>query len=128
MRVLILGSTGLLGKVLTEEWSADEITGIGSRDADIRNRSQLKACFARFRPEWTVLAAAYTDVDGCEKDQQRAYDVNSTGAANVAVECKEGGSRLLFVSTDYVFDGTKSTPYETNDAVNPQSAYGRSKA
>jgi dTDP-4-dehydrorhamnose reductase len=127
MRVLVLGATGLLGKALLEEWSRDEVTGIGSRDVDIRNRSQLHAYFVRCQPEWTVLAAAYTDVDGCERDEKRAHETNATGAANVALECREAGSRLLFVSTDYVFDGTKSVPYETNDEMNPLSVYGRSK-
>jgi dTDP-4-dehydrorhamnose reductase len=127
MRVLILGATGLLGRVLLQEWSTDEVTGIGSRDADIRNRAHLHPYFLRCRPDWTVLAAAYTDVDGCERDEKRAHEVNVTGAANVALECREAGSRLLFVSTDYVFDGTKSVPYETNDEMNALSVYGRSK-
>ena len=128
MQVLIIGGTGLLGRVLLEEWSKDEVTAIGSQDADIRDRSQLHACFARFRPQYTVLAAAYTDVDGCERDPKRAHDVNCTGAVNVAHACREVGSRLLFVSTDYVFDGCKSVPYETNDEMNPISVYGQSKA
>jgi len=128
MRVLILGATGLLGRVLLEEWHTDEIRALGSCNADIRDRSQLHRNFADFRPECTVLAAAYTDVDGCESDQKRAHDVNCMGADNVALECKESGSRLLFVSTDYVFDGAKPTPYETNDEMNPISVYGRSKA
>jgi len=128
MRVLILGATGLLGRVLLEEWHTDDVRGLGSCNADIRDRSQLHSNFADFRPECTVLAAAYTDVDGCESDQKRTQDVNCMGAANVAHECKESGSRLLFVSTDYVFDGAKSIPYETNDEMNPISAYGRSKA
>jgi dTDP-4-dehydrorhamnose reductase len=128
MRVLVLGATGLLGRVLVEEWSGDEIAGIGSCDADIRNRSQLHSCFVRYRPEWTVLAAAYTDVDGCEKDRKYAHEVNAAGAANVALECREVGSRLLAISTDYVFDGTKSVPYETNDEMSPLSVYGQSKA
>src|SRR5215472_15799871 len=102
MRVLVLGATGLLGRVLLEEWSEDEITGIGSRDVDIRDRSQLHAYFVRCRPECTVLAAAYTDVDGCERDPKLAHSVNCIGAAIVAHECREVGSRLLFVSTDYV--------------------------
>lgn len=128
MRVLVLGATGLLGRVLLEQWSTDEVIGTGSRDVDIRDRSKLQACFIRFRPECTVLAAAYTDVDGCERDPKRAHDVNSTGAANVAHACREVGSRLLFVSTDYVFDGRKSVPYEINDEVDPISVYGQSKA
>ena len=128
MRVLILGATGLLGRVLLEEWSTDEVRGLGSRDADIRDHSQLHSCFFDFRPECTVLAAAYTDVDGCESDKKRAHDVNCAGAVNVAHECREIGSRLLFVSTDYVFDGCKSVPYETNGEINPLSMYGHSKA
>lgn len=128
MRVLILGATGLLGSVLLEEWTTDDVRGLGSRNADIRDHSQLHNYFADFRPEYTVLAAAYTDVDGCESDQKRAHDVNCMGAANVAHACREVGSRLLFVSTDYVFDGNKPAPYETNDAVNPINVYGQSKA
>ncbi len=128
MRVLILGGTGLLGRVLLEEWHTDEIRAVGSCNADVRDRSQLHRNFTDFRPQCTVLAAAYTDVDGCESDQKRAHDVNCMGAANAALECRESGSRLLFVSTDYVFDGAKPTPYETNDEMNPISVYGRSKA
>jgi dTDP-4-dehydrorhamnose reductase len=128
MRVLILGATGLLGKVLLEEWDADELTGISSRDADIRDRAQLRQTFARCRPDCTVLAAAYTDVDGCERDPQRACEVNCTGTLNVALECGETGSQFLFVSSDYVFDGCKTTPYETDDAMNPINVYGQSKA
>ena len=128
MRVLVLGATGLLGRVLLEEWSANEVTGIGSRDVDVRDRSQLHACFALLRPECAVLAAAYTDVDGCERNPKLAHDVNCIGAANVAHECREVGSQLLFVSTDYVFDGRTSVPYDTYDDLNPLSVYGQSKA
>ncbi|HMF91678.1 MAG TPA: dTDP-4-dehydrorhamnose reductase [Candidatus Angelobacter sp.] len=128
MRVLVIGATGLLGKVLLEQWDGDELTGAGSRDADVRHPEELKRLFARCRPEWTVLAAAYTDVDGCEKDPERAHQVNSIGAVNVAREARETQSKLLFLSTDYVFDGKKNTPYEPEDAIDPLNVYGRSKA
>jgi len=128
VRVLVIGATGLLGKVLLEEWDGDTLTGAGSRDVDIRNPSQLSSLFERCRPEWTVLAAAYTDVDGCEKDPKRALEVNSAGAMNVARAARDARAKLLFVSTDYVFDGSKNTPYAPEDAVNPINAYGRSKA
>jgi len=128
MRVLIIGATGLLGNALSEEWNGEQITGVGSRDVDIRDEAKLRELYARCRPEWTVLAAAYTDVDGCEKDPARAREVNCTGAVNVARAAREAGSRLLFVSTDYVFDGCKRTPYETGDPVNPINVYGQSKA
>jgi dTDP-4-dehydrorhamnose reductase len=128
VRVLVLGATGLLGRALVEEWSEDEVTGASSIDVDIRNRSQLHDRFVRCEPNWVVLAAANTNVDDCERDPKRAHEVNVTGAANVALECREVGSRLLFLSSDYVFDGSKSVPYETNDVMNPLSVYGQSKA
>jgi dTDP-4-dehydrorhamnose reductase len=128
MRVLVIGATGLLGRALLQEWTKDEVLGLGSRDADISERSAVREHLASFRPEWTVLTAAYTDVDGCEKNRQRARLVNTIGAEGVALECKEFGSRLLFLSTDYVFDGCKPVPYETEDAMNPLNVYGQSKA
>lgn len=127
-RALIVGATGLLGKSLAEEWDFDEVTGASSSDADIRDAAQLRALFARARPQWTVLAAAYTDVDGCEKNPEMAHQVNCAGAGNVASAARECGSRLLLVSTDYVFDGKKTAPYETSDMPKPINVYGRTKA
>jgi dTDP-4-dehydrorhamnose reductase len=80
------------------------------------------------RPDWVVLAAAYTDVDGCESNRDLAFAVNRDGAANVAKSAKESGAKLLFLSSDYVFDGRHTSPYEIDEARNPQSVYGRSKA
>ena len=128
MRVAIFGATGLLGKALMREWTGDEITGLGSKDVDIRDRQQIDDAIRRTRPDWIVLAAAYTDVDGCESHRALAFDVNSRGAMNVAQAAKQHGSRLIFLSTDYVFDGAKTTPYETDDPRSPRSVYGRSKA
>lgn len=128
MRVLLIGATGLLGKVLLEEWDGDTLTGVGSRDVDIRNPSQLSSLFERCRPEWTVLAAAYTDVDGCEKDPKRAHEVNCTAAMSVARAARDARSKLFFVSTDYVFDGSKGAPYVPEDPVHAINVYGRSKA
>src|SRR5258708_1646243 len=128
MRVLVIGATGLLGRVLLQEWNEKNVTGVGSRDIDIQDESQLRPLFERCQPECTILAAAYTDVDGCEKDPERAHQVNCAGAINVARAARDARSKLLFVSTDYVFDGAKSTPYEPEDAVCPINVYGRSKA
>jgi len=133
MRVTIFGATGLLGKALMREWAGhewtgDEIDGLGSKDVDIRDPQQILDVVQPTRPDWIVLAAAYTDVDGCEVNRELAFDVNSRGAANVARAAKQCGSRLLFLSTDYVFDGTKTTPYETDDPRAPRSVYGQSKA
>jgi dTDP-4-dehydrorhamnose reductase len=110
------------------EWSKDAVTGLSSRDADIRDAKRVRQAVQDTNPEWIVLSAAYTDVDGCESNPDLAYAVNRDGAMNVAVAAQEVGARLLFLSSDYVFDGKKTTPYETDDPRNPQSVYGRSKA
>jgi dTDP-4-dehydrorhamnose reductase len=128
MRVTIFGATGLLGKALVREWKSDEVVGLGSKDADIRDPQQVLAAVQRTQPDWIVLAAAYTDVDGCETNRDLAFDVNSKGAANVARAADACGSRLLFLSTDYVFDGLSTSPYEIDHPRAPQSVYGKSKA
>lgn len=128
MRVAIFGATGMLGKALLRQWKGDEIIALGSAQADIRNPDQVNAVFDRAKPDWTVLAAAYTDVDGCEINPQLASAVNTHGAANVAKAAAQAGSKLLFVSTDYVFDGRRNSPYEIDDQRNPINAYGKSKA
>lgn len=128
MRILIFGATGILGKALLREWQGDTVIGLGSRAADIRDPSCVLFVTNEERPDCVIMAAAYTDVDGCESNQDLAFGVNRDGAVNVAKAAKEAGARLIFVSSDYVFDGTKKTPYEPDDARNPQSVYGRSKA
>jgi dTDP-4-dehydrorhamnose reductase len=128
MRVAILGASGLVGKYLVREWGADEVVSLTSRDVDIRDRTRVRQVLDGSRPDWIVLAAAYTDVDGCETNAQLAYEVNCMGAANVAEAALHCGAKLLFISTDYVFDGEKYTPYETTDRRNPKSVYGRTKA
>jgi len=128
MKVTIFGATGLLGKALMREWREDQVTGLSSKDADIRDPQQVAKAVESSRPDWIVLAAAYTDVDGCETNRELAFAVNRDGAAHVARAAKEHGSRLLCLSTDYVFDGNKTIPYEVDDPRAPQSIYGRSKA
>jgi dTDP-4-dehydrorhamnose reductase len=128
MRVTIFGASGLLGKALLREWSGDTVTGLTSRAADIRDGKRVVEVVQETNPEWVVLAAAYTDVDGCEGNPDLAFAVNRDGAVNVAVAAKKVGARLIFLSSDYVFDGKKTTPYEIEDARNPQSVYGRTKA
>jgi dTDP-4-dehydrorhamnose reductase len=128
MKVMIIGATGLLGRPLMRQWTSAELMGTGSRDLDIRDAARVRDLVEKNRPDWIVLAAAYTDVDGCEKDPTFAFAVNRDGVVNVANAVKSLGTKLLFLSSDYVFDGTKSMPYEINDARNPQSVYGRSKA
>jgi dTDP-4-dehydrorhamnose reductase len=128
MRITILGASGLLGRALGQRWTGDEISGFSSKDADIRNIQQVDALLEHSRPEWIVLAAAYTDVDGCESNPELASAVNSRGAVDVAQAAGRAGAKLLLVSTDYVFDGAKPSSYEVSDPRNPINVYGRSKA
>jgi len=128
MRVLLLGATGMLGKAMVRRWTGDEIIGLSSAQADIRNPDQVERAVVDAKPDWIVLAAAYTDVDGCELNPNLAAAVNTQGAIHVAKAAARRASRLLFISTDYVFDGKKGSSYETTDERNPINAYGRSKA
>jgi len=128
MRVTLFGASGLLGEELVRELKAESLTALSSKDADLRDRVRVREVVCESRPEWVILSAAYTDVDGCESNGERAFAVNCEGAVNVAEAAREAGSRLLFISTDYVFDGSKRSPYEVTDPRNPASVYGRSKA
>lgn len=128
MRTLVIGASGLLGRALLEEACSCTVIPAASSDGDIRDAEAVRALFDRTRPDCAVLAAAFAEVDGCERDPERAHAVNCVGAANVARAALDAGSRLLYVSTDYVFDGARTTPYETTDLPRPLSAYGRSKA
>lgn len=128
MRVTIFGASGLLGHALLEHCSRDEVTALSSRDADIRDARRVRGILKQSHPEWILLAAAYTNVDLCETNQDMAFAVNRDGAVNVANAANETGARLLFVSSDYVFDGEKGFPYNIDDPRNPRSVYGRTKA
>ena len=128
MKALVIGATGLLGQALIGQWTGDEVVGLGSRDVDIRDRARVRQIVEENHPDWIVLAAAYTDVDGCETNRELAFSVNRDGAVNVAHAARHARARLLFLSSDYVFEGNKTSPYEIDDSRNPQSVYGRTKA
>ncbi|MGB2637074.1 MAG: NAD(P)-dependent oxidoreductase, partial [Candidatus Acidiferrum sp.] len=128
MRILLMGARGMLGTDIVDDWTSDELIAADSGDADIRNLEQVRQLVSRVKPEWILLTAAYTDVDGSEKNPELAFAVNATGTENVARIASEFGSRLFYVSTDYVFDGTSSRPYEPSDPLNPLNVYGASKA
>jgi dTDP-4-dehydrorhamnose reductase len=133
MRVTLFGASGLLGQELVNELSSseldrDQLTALSSKHADLRDHARVRDVIRDSRPDWILLSAAYTDVDGCESNRDLALAVNCEGAVNVAQAAREAGSRLMFLSTDYVFDGTRKSPYEISDARNPASVYGESKA
>jgi dTDP-4-dehydrorhamnose reductase len=110
------------------EWGGDEVVGVSSNDVDIRDAAKVRQVVQNLRPVWIVLSAAYTDVDACETNRQVAFAVNRDGAVNVAQAARQANAKLLFLSSDYIFDGKKTSPYETADLRNPQSVYGQTKA
>jgi dTDP-4-dehydrorhamnose reductase len=128
MRILIIGANGMLGKDLVREWTLDEIISATSRDADIRDFQQVRQLVTRTHPDWVVLTAAYTDVDGSEKNPEQAFAVNGEGTRNVAQAAQDEGARLFYVSTDYLFDGTATHPIEPDHPIAPLNVYGQSKA
>ncbi len=128
MRVTLFGASGLLGQDLVQELRAEQLTALSSKDADLRDRARIREVIRDSRPDWVVLAAAYTDVDGCESNRDLAFAVNCDGAVNVAEAAREAGSRVMFLSTDYVFDGSKKSPYQTSDTRKPINVYGETKA
>ena len=128
MRVTVFGASGLLGQELVQELKTEQLTALSSEDADLRDHTRVRDVIRDSRSDWIILSAAYTDVDGCESNRDLAFAVNCEGAVNVAQAARDARSRLLFLSSDYVFDGSKRSPYQTTDARNPISVYGESKA
>ena len=127
MRVVITGHNGQLGRQLLTAFAAHTLLPLDLPCDDITDRGVVK-CIADFAPDLVVHAAAYTDVDGCETDPERAFRVNAVGTQNVALGAQHAGAALLHISTNEVFDGTRRDLYREWDGVNPLSVYARSKA
>lgn len=128
MRVLITGAWGQLGQELMRAYADCQVLGVGSVEMDVTRAEHTRRAIADWRPDLVVHSAAYTNVDGCEADPDRAFRVNALGARNVALGCQAAGAAMVFVSTDYVFDGRRvGVPLTEYDRVNPLSIYGQSK-
>ena len=128
MKVLITGKGGQLAWELENSVPKSvEILSCSSQKLDITNQQQVDNTIEQFRPDVVINAAAYTAVDKAETDIEKAYAVNDLGSEYLALACKKVSAKLIHVSTDFVFDGTKTTPYQTNDAVKPINVYGASK-
>ncbi len=135
MKVLVVGARGMLGQDLVpalqqaghEVVSADRTEGHGCLPLDITDLDQVRRVLADLRPEAIINSAAYTNVDAAETDEAAAYRINALGSWNLALACQAIDIPLMYVSTDYVFDGTQGRAYDEYDMTNPQSVYGRSK-
>lgn len=128
MRIFITGNRGQLGRALNAALAEETVTGCDLPEVDITDRAAIRAAIAAFRPDVVIHAAAWTDVDGCARDPERAYQVNALGTQNVALACAEAGAVLVYISTNEVFDGTATEPYREWDPIHPINPYGRSKA
>ncbi len=128
MKLLLTGGRGLLGTPLARRLAGShEVVVTDLPELDVTDAAAVRESMERVQPHRVLHLAAWTDVDGCEREPDRAEAVNSQGTRNVAVACRDLGVGLLYVSTDYVFDGASSDPYTEADATAPLSAYGRSK-
>lgn len=127
MRVLITGAAGQVGRELVEVFADHEVIAADRNLLDVTSRDSVHQVVTTIEPDAIVHAAAWTAVDACEADPDRAYLVNALGPRFVAEAARAVGAHLCHISTDYVFDGTKTTPYVEWDEPNPQSVYGRSK-
>ncbi len=128
MRVLITGVNGQLGQELCHAApDGVEISAFDREGLDITDNLTVHALFDQVKPEFVINAAAYTAVDEAEQEQTLAFAVNADGPRNLATACSEHGARLIHVSTDFIFDGKKSTPYMAEDEANPLGVYGASK-
>jgi len=130
MVVLVTGANGQLGQSLqfiAKEYPAIEFVFCSSSELDITNKQNCQAVFEKYQPNYCINSAAYTAVDKAESEPQKAHSINVAGAKNLAEICKQNDCVLLHISTDFVFDGSKVTPYTEEDIPNPTGVYGQTK-
>jgi dTDP-4-dehydrorhamnose reductase len=130
MSWLITGGTGQLGIAVSQELGERGLNfhAWGPQDLNITQGPIVREFIAKLSPTVIVNCAAWTDVDGAEDNEVLASRINSDGAENIALAAKQSGAKLIHISTDYVFSGESQTPWQVTDEINPQSAYGRTKA
>jgi dTDP-4-dehydrorhamnose reductase len=126
LRYLVTGASGMLGTDLVSALVGRDVTGLTRRDLDVSDRDAVASAVRGY--DVVLNAAAYTKVDDAETNEDAAYAVNATGVENLARACADAGATLVTYSTDYVFDGTATTPYAEDAAISPVTAYGRTKA
>jgi dTDP-4-dehydrorhamnose reductase len=129
-KILVTGSNGQLGKELKQlaaAWPQYEFIFLGREDLPIHHFEMVRQYFSVYHPAYLINCAAYTAVDRAEQEKDLAMQVNGEAVGVLAAVCKENNCRFIHISTDYVFDGTATSPYREDAATNPQSVYGASK-
>lgn len=128
MKILLLGHKGMLGSdLLLRLGGKHEIIGLDKEEIDITSKSECDRAINEHSPDIVINAAAYTDVDGCEKAKDECFAVNAAAVKNIAESCREKNVRIIHFSTDYVFDGNGNEPYKEDHPCNPVNVYGASK-
>lgn len=130
MKLLVTGYTGQLGYDVANELQKrgfNDIMAVGSTDLDITKKEDVIEKIVSFKPDVIFHNAAYTNVDGAEDNYDVCYNVNVLGTENIVEAAKKVGAKVVYISTDYVFDGTKDGLYEVDDVANPQNVYGKTK-
>ncbi|GKX67808.1 dTDP-4-dehydrorhamnose reductase [Inconstantimicrobium mannanitabidum] len=141
MKIIVTGARGQLGSQIVEDINKGyseigelpeviknaEVLGIDVEELDISDLNKVKEFISIQRPDVVINPAAYTNVDGCESNEQLAYQINALGARNLAIACEGIGAKLLHISTDYVFSGEGNVPLKEYELPAPQSVYGKTK-
>jgi dTDP-4-dehydrorhamnose reductase len=129
MKLLVTGAAGMLGRdvMLAAGNAGHDVVGYGRAELDVTDPAGLAKKFDLERPDVVINCAAWTDVDGAEEAEEAAFAINGTGAGNVAAAAAAVGASVVYVSSDYIFDGVKGAPYVESDQPAPLSAYGRTK-
>ena len=129
MKILITGANGMVARAAIEycRRNGDEVSALTRAELDISDRKEVDEIFAREKPLAVLNCAAYTDVDGSEKNVEKCYAANAGGVENLALAAKKIDCAFVTISTDYVFDGTKQGFYTQRDTPNPRGVYAQSK-
>jgi dTDP-4-dehydrorhamnose reductase len=127
VKILITGANGQLGRELIKQLQGTDHLATDVAEMDITNQNNTLHVVESYRPDVVIHGAAYTNVDGAESNIDLAYRINAIGTQNVAAACLKYDAKMVYVSTDYVFDGTLGRAYTEFDLTNPQSIYGKSK-
>ena len=127
MKIVVIGKSGQLASEL-RKILGDKAVFLGRNDIDICDRKQLETSLSGHAPDAVINSSAYTAVDKAEDEPAEAHRINALGVKNLADICSKDGYFLVHVSTDYVFDGMKGSPYQPDDTIDPQGEYGKSKA